>query len=313
MSEIDWDVPRTQEGLQLVLRRLEECHTAGDLVGLGNGLLTLGLLVLWVRFDTALPAFVRSQDLALQALEAFRKADNKEGQVRALVRASSTADPLTREKMLSEAENLAEGLGDDYIAMVLAARARALALSDRARAAELQRSVLEIYRRTGNQKGLARCLFSLSIGEGPSDERRDFALEAASLYRALGDSAEASRCITLAMKSAEKIQPLVDLEPLARQGLQDALNAGSRSQEQSFYRKLALIAAAKGQIEEAETYRRWAADLEDSDGLTPRERWKKEVDMTKMMIAMMKAQGQKEAAKTFQEELKRLKASKPTG
>ena len=283
------------------------------MVETGNGLLALSFLVKWVRSDTVQPPFVRSHELAMQALDVFRQAGHEKGQVRALVTASAMVAPSTRENMLSEAEALADSLGEEnLVAMVLAAKARGLAMSDRARATELHRRVLEIYRRTGNQRGQAQSLFSLAIGEGDSAKKRDYAMEAARLYRALGDAGEASRCVSIALMNAEEIQPLTDLEGLVREGLEDALKAANRSQERHFYDKLALIALSKGNVEEADKYRRWSKDLEAADGLTPRERWENDVEMTKTMISMAKTQGNKDATKVFQDELKRLKASKPS-
>lgn len=312
MGQTDWNVPRTEEGLQQVLHGLERCRAASNLVEVGNGLLALSFLVKWVRSDTSQPPFVRSHELALEALEAFRQARDVKGQVRALVAATAMTDPGTRESLLSEAASLAEEIGDeDCVAMVLAAKARGLALADREQASELQRRVLEIYRRTGNERGIAQCLFSLSIGSGTSAEKRDCAVEAARLYREMREPAEAARCVMIAMMNAEEIEPLGELESLAREGLQDALDAGDRGDEGHFYGKLAVVVAAKGQFEEAAKYQRWAADLRDADGLTPLERWKGEVEMAKMMIGMAKTQGHKDAAKLFQDELKSLKASKP--
>jgi len=312
MAQADWNVPRTEEGLQQVLRRLEECRANGDQVEVGNGLLKLSYLVKWVRSDTAASPCARAHELALQALEVFRGAGDREGLVRALVAASAMADFRERERLLSEAEALAEGIGDENsVAMVLAAKARALGLSDRGQATELHRRALAIFKRTENQRGQAQCLFSLSIREGTSYEKYDFAIEGARLYAGLGDHAEASRCIMMALVNAEEIRPLSELGDLAQEGLQYALNAGDRTQEGSFYRKLALIADANEQQEEADKYRRWATDIEESDGRTPHERWEDNLDMAKMMIAMAKTQGHKDAAKAFREELKRLKASEP--
>lgn len=110
--------------------------------------------------------------------------------------------------------------------------------------------------------------------------------------------------------NAEKVQALSELEGLVREGLQDALDAGHRSQEAHFYRKLALIAGAKGQYEEGEKYLRWAADLEAADGLTPDERRESDIAMTELLIGMAKTQGDKNAEKAFRGELKRLKKSK---
>jgi tetratricopeptide (TPR) repeat protein len=282
------------------------------MVETGKGLLELSFLVKWVRSDTAQPPFVRSQELAMQALDLFREAGNDEGKVRALVTASAMVDPSTKANMLSEAESLAESLGEEnLVAMVLAARARGIAMSDRARAAELHRQALDIYRTTGNKRGQAQCLFSLALVDGDSAEKRDCAIEAARMYRAMGDRGEASRCVSIALMNAEEIQPITDLEGLVREGLEDSLTAANRRQEGHFYSKLGLIALAKGNVEEADKYQRWSKDLEAADGLTPHERWENDVEMTKTMISIAKTQGNQDAAKMFQDELKRLKASKP--
>jgi tetratricopeptide (TPR) repeat protein len=312
MGQVDWDMPRTEEGLQEALRQLETCRAAGDDIEVGKGLLALSYLVKWVRSDTLESPFVRSHELAIEALEAFRRADNVAGQVRALIAATAMTDPQTRESLLAEAEELARRTGDDNDpARVLAARARSLALTDRKRAAEMHRQTLEIFRRTGNERGQAQALFSLAIGEGTSEEKRDFALEASRLHREQGNPEEAARCAMIAFMNAEEIQPLCDLEALARQGLNDAQSAGDRGQEGHFYSKLALIAADQGRYEEAEKHRRWASELQEADGLTPLERWENEVGMTKTLIAMAKEQGNPSAIAMFKEELKRLKAEKP--
>jgi tetratricopeptide (TPR) repeat protein len=296
-----------------VLLQLTECQAAGDLIETGNGMLALAFLVNWVRSDTAQPPFARSHELAMQALDVFRRADDAQGQIKALVAASAMADPATTEAMLAEADALAETLGDEnLVAMILAARARRLSLKDRERGTELHRRAFEIYRRTGNERGQARSLFSLSIGEGEPAEKRDYALEAARLYRGFGDRGEASRCVTIALMMAGKIQPLTDLECLIREGLEDAIAADDRKQTACFYEKLAAIAFAKGQIEAAEEYRGWSTDLDHADGLTPLERWEQEVEIVEMMLETARVQGNDQTAMLFQAELERLKASKPS-
>lgn len=312
MGQANWKVPRTEEGFQEVLRRLAECRLAGDDGEVGRGLMALSFLVRWVRSDTDASPFVRSQELAEEALEHFRRAGDVGGLVRALVASAPMTDSETRESRFKEAEALAEKSGDENdVGIVLAARGRALGIVDRRKATEFHQRALEVFRRTGNVAGQAQCLFSLSIGDGTSEEKRDLAVEAAQLHRELGAHSDATRCITIALMNAEEIQPLDDLEPLARQGLDDALAAGDRGQEAHFYRKLGAIVAAQGRDEESEQFRRWSLELQEADGLTPLERWESEVKMAKEIIAMAKAQGNRNVEKACRADLKRLKASKP--
>jgi len=35
MSQADWDMPRTEEGLQAVLKRLDQCRSEGDRAEIG--------------------------------------------------------------------------------------------------------------------------------------------------------------------------------------------------------------------------------------------------------------------------------------
>lgn len=313
MSESKWDVPRTEAGLLQVLRQIEECRATGDEVDLGYGLLALAYLVAWVRSDTDASPFERAHELNLQALGVFRRVHHPKGHLRALLAATALADPATHAEMLTEAERIAQTTGDeDDIASVLSATARRLALTDRTSAAELHREVLATFRRTSNLRGQARSLFALAITEeSPPDRKRDMALEAAQIYRDLNDPDEASRCTTIAFMNAEEITPIGELEGMAKQGLDDAQKGECRGQEGHWYSKLTLIAIANGKVEEAEKYRRWAKDIEDSDGLTPNERWESDVEMTKAMISMARVQGSRETVKAFRVELNRLKASKP--
>jgi len=312
VAKADWDVPRTEAGLQEVLDRIEQCRRDSDDRELGNGLLALSYLVKWVRSDTAEAPFARSYELAIEALDAFRRCGDVAGQARALVGASPFVERAAGEQMLSEAERLVgEAADENCVAMVMAARARNLAMTDHDQSAALHRRALEIYRRTENRRGQAGCLFSLAITGGFLEEKRDAAIEAAKLYRAIGDHGEAARAMTLALMQAEELEPLARLEPLAKEGLDDALAAGDRGQEGHFYTKLSLIATARGDAEQAAKYGDWAKSLEESDGRTPLERWRDEVAMTKEMISMARTQGDQDAVKAFSEELKRLKGTRP--
>ena len=312
MSQSVWDVPRTEEGLQEVQRRLAEFHAAGDDLEVGNGLLALDFLVKWVPCVTPLPPFIESRDLSLQALEFFRRAKNEPGQVRALVAATAMVDPETRETRLSEAEQLAEKADDEnLVAMVIAARGRALGGSNRPKAAELTRQALAIYRRQGNHRGVARCLFSLAVQSGDKAERRDAAMEAAQIHRALGDRSEAARCITIVLWFAKELDPPEKLEALAHEGLEDAISAGDRNLERGLYNELASITEAAGRIEEAEKFRRMAERILASDGLTPLERWQQRCDSLEGHIATAKTRGAEHSMKVFQTELNRLREIKP--
>lgn len=301
-----WDVQQTEEGLQEVLRRLAECRAAGDQVGIGYALLNLSFLVKWVRSDTDQAPFERSHELALEALEVFRSVDEPRGLVRSLIAASPLAAPEVRESFLSEAEQIAWELGDEnQIAAVLAARARSLALYDRSAATKLHERVLKTFESTGNQRGKAQTLFALAIGSGTASEKLEFAREAAHLYRELGDPAQASRCMSVALLNAEEIHPIGELRELAKAGLADALTAGDRLQERHFYEKLAQISKANGDEALVEQYGRWAKDLEDSDGLSPLERRELDVQMGKWLASYARAQGLEDADE-FEAELGRL-------
>ncbi|HLO97568.1 MAG TPA: hypothetical protein VK171_03135 [Fimbriimonas sp.] len=312
MSQADWEVEQTEAGLQQVLQKLQECRAAGDLVETGYGLLALSYLVKWVRSDTNSPPFVRSQELALEALKTFRQTSDKIGLLNSLIVASAMTDPTTRETYLTEAESIALELGDENkLAAVIAARARGLALSDRKAAAVLHHRALEIYRRTGNTTHQAQCLFALSITDDSAEERHDYALEAAQLFRSVKDPAMAAKCVQLALMNAREFTPLGDLEDLAKQGLQDALAAGERGFPWTMYRQLSAIAAAKGNLEEMHQYRQLADEAEAMDGLTPFERWQLDVELTKQMIKTAKDQGDTEMVTEFKKMLKELKSDRP--
>lgn len=309
MAYADWDAPRTEDGLQQVLRRLVECRAAGERDEEGYGLLHLSFLVKWVRSDTDLPPFGRSQELAIMALGIFRQTGNEEGLVRALVAATALADAAAKEAMLSEAESLAERLGDDHLlALALSARARAIGLSDPAKATALHGRSLKLYRRMGHQQGQAQCLFGLAVTGEDVAERRDWAMEAARLYRLVGEYGEAARSVSIALMNAREIQPLTELEPLVREGLEDALAAQDPGLQKGFHEDLAEITLAQGQIEEAEKHRKQASELQAADGLTSYERWLENVEFTEVFIGLARLNNQPEAEKMFREELARLKA-----
>lgn len=297
--------------MQRVLRQLEERRAAGDDAEVAKGLLAMRYLVLWVRSDNGEPPFQRAVTLAREAVTIYRRLDDRRGLLRALLVSTSPFDQEGNARILAEAEQIAEALGDDVErARTMAARARQLGLTDRERATALQLEALAIFEREGKAREAAQCLFSLSI-HGEETLKRGYALRAAELYRSVNDRNQSSKCVTLALMNWPIEEGDLDERiALCHQGLRDAQTLESRTTESGFYRELALCATRMGDVEEAAKFRRWHEELADSDGLTPKERKKQAVEMTKMLIAMAKASGNREAIEMFEAELKRIKQEK---
>jgi hypothetical protein len=310
---LTWDLPQTEEGLCTILRQLDEEREAGNDRDVAYGLLAVAHMVLWVRSDTDQNPFVRAHELSSEALALFRRVGDARGQIRALVSCATRVDPATREEMLAEAEELASGLGDvAEEARVISARARSIGMRDRKQASDLTHKALLIYRKLGSLQGQARSLFSIAIYDDSDQRTLEAALEAAEINRKLDDRAQAARCMTLALMNARDLQkPLEEQSEWALEGLKDALASGNRKLERSFYRDLTEISSSLGEMEDADKYRRWGDLLEEAEGRDPLEKWEDDVEMTRAMIDMAKAQGNAEAVKAFKAELKRLKASKP--
>ncbi len=308
MADPRWDVPQTEEGLQTVLERLAESRAAGDEEQVGWGLLALAFQVIWVRSDNEEPPFVRCGTLATEALEIFRRIGHVKGQIAAIHRLVPSLGPERKNQMVAEADRLAIASGDEVlVARSLAAQARQLAMSDRAGASELARRALEIFLRHDEKRSAAGCCFSLSIQLDDSRAKYEVAIQGADLYRAVGDRKMAAHILSIAEMNGEEFMPYTDLEPIIRQELEDAQAAGSRLREQAAYGHLAKLAAVKGDAEEAAKYLRWEKELEEADGVTPKERHRANIAMTKEMIRMAKTSGNEETVKVFEEELKRLK------
>jgi hypothetical protein len=181
---------------------------------------------------------------------------------------------------------------------------------DKLKAVKLQREALEIYERLNDSRGQAMCLFSLAIQESDRDVSHACAMRSAVLYRSANDHTEAARAITLALMYWPKGGPLQAERELAEQGLKDAQIAGSRSNEKIFYSHLSRISARQGNFEEADQFRRWEKENEDSDGLTPEERRRDEIEFAKSMIETAKKMGNANAVKMFEGRLREVKKSK---
>lgn len=307
MTDERWNVPQTEEGLQTLLTRLEESRAAGDEAAVGFGLLALGYQVKWVRSDNHESPFTRAHKLAQEALAIFRRLGNVRGQVRALHAAAPFAPMGEGERMLAEAARIATESGDEVlVARSLVAQARAIGLRDRAEAVRLSRQALETFLRHGEKLSAAACLFGLAVYPDSLREKYEAARESAQLYREVGEFGHASRSASVAIMNGEEFLPFVELAPLIHQGLADAQKESDRSLEGVFYFHLAKLAIEQGQPDKAAKYLRWQNDIEESDGLAPKERRKNDIEMTKQLIAIAKASGNGESETMFKDELKRL-------
>lgn len=310
MAKFDWKVPQTQEGMQKLLAMIEEARGSADYRELGYGLMELANLVKWVP---GVPnAFQESTRFGLEAISSFRHTDDRFGLAKALVRTVDMFDRAGTLARLAEAETIAAELGDQAVmAMVLAAKGRSLAASDPIQARAATEQALTSYRAIDDKVGQARCLFSLAITGDDSSTKFERAIEAAGLFEASGLLDDAARSLSIALMNAQRTQGLDVQEAVTQRGLKLAQTSGNRSLEQGSYKALARIATEKGDFESAHKYLRWHDELQDADGITPTERWKHNIEMTKMMISVAKAQKNPDMIKGFQDELKRLKSQKP--
>ena len=299
-----------EEDFQAILVERELCLGQGDELGYAHCLLVLAHAVLWVRSDNEEFPFDRARTLALEALAIMRRHGDKGGELSALLQAVPGHGPKEASEMLASAMVLAKALGDDRaLARVLNRQAAHLGMSDKKRAASLNREALEIYERLGDARGQAVCLFGLTIQEQDADLKRGYALRSADLYRSIGNHNEAAKSMSLALMYWPKGKELEAERACAAQGLADAQASASRSLEGSFYAHLSRICAQQGEFEQAEQYRRWEKDIEDSDGLTPEERKRDEIEFTKFVVDAAKKMGNEKASKLFQSRLKDLKKS----
>lgn len=292
-----WRAPLTEEGMQEVLRRLDESRQRGDDLEWGYGLLELSYLVKWVRSDTDADPFERSSELAQEAEAVFRKIGHKPGLARALIAGLPFAPSLMKSPMLKEAEAIAEECGSEELrAKVLEAKGRTIAFADRDAATDCYKQAKAIYSTLGDKRGVASCLTGLAIADGTPEEKRDWALEGAEVYAELGDDRHVSMCFTIALMHAEECQPLEELEPLALRALEAVQRFGDPEQVAAQYRKVAQIAAARGEAEKAQEYERLAATLDD---VTPHEAWQRQLEALGGVAMIASMTGNQEFAGEF--------------
>ncbi len=256
----------------------------------------------WVRSDNHEPPFARAATPSNKALEVLRRCGDKHDLIDALGAASVSQEPAKGAAMLEEAMSLAVDLGDDEArASVLARMSSRMAFTDRAQAVRLSREALEVYRRLGNVRGQAQCLFSLAIQEDSPELKKEAALESAALNRSLGKYADAARAMSLAVMYGEELQGLVAQEELLLQGLADAQASNTMSLESHCYAQLAKVAVLKGDTEAAERYQRWHNELESADGLTPRQRKNNDRRMMKDVLQLARKTKNNQAIELFKE------------
>lgn len=259
-----WEVPKTEEGLQQLLKGIKKARKTGNDLELGYGSLALSHLVKWVRSDNDTPIFERSYELAHQAYEAFLRSGNKSGQVRALIAGTANfIDNKTKSDLLNQAEEIANETGDEtLIADVLAARGRAHDLYSLDECSQFNRRALNVYRRTGNPVGNAKTLFSLALTSKSDAEKFECAIQAAQFCRLNGDPDRAAGMVSLGLRNAPKTVPSETRYELAIQGLRDGLDADQAVFVLIFIEHLADICISLNRLELARKFQGWTSRFE---------------------------------------------------
>ena len=311
IAELTSKTNLTEADLQAVLNERDLYLSQGDELGYAHCLTVLAFVVLWVRSDNNQPPFERAYSLAMEALPIMRSYNDSAGTIDALLGAVPLSAPAEATRMLDAALEIAKEMGDDrQIARVLGRQAAKLGMSDRKQAFKLNSQVLEIYEKLGSVSGQARTLFSMAIQCEGDEAKFDYSVRSANLFRSIGRLDQSARAISLAlMYGTEHVQSSTLLE-LAEQGLRDAQTVGKTLLEGCFYKHFAQIHGGLGNFEEAEKYQGWAQQIDESDGLSPKERKQQELLFTQEMIEICKKQGNAEAEKMFKEKLRELKKTK---
>ena len=297
----------TESDLQQVLAERDVCLAAGDRLGYAKALMVLEHVVKWVRSDTEEPPFVRSQKLALEALEVFRAEGDAAGQVDALCHSMAFDPPDIRNRKMDEALQLAESLDNQrLIAHVLSTKARAAALTNKAEAMELNRRVLAIYKSLDMPAGVGQILFSMAIASTESDEIKwEYARQSAAAFKEAGRPRDALRSTVIALMEGEGAVDPQLLKEEAMAGLALAQAVGETQKEMTFYAYLSRICIALGDPVEAAKYHRWHHEMESADGLTDKERERQRKREAREIAALAKSMGHHELAKALAQPPKR--------